>query len=59
MFKQLQAIIQPRVQRIKQLDKRIRTLHHRVAKEIKEGIKEGIKLHVPKEGNTHCTPFTK
>lgn len=59
MFKQLQAIIQPRVVRVKLLDKRIRVLHHRVAKEIKEGVKESFKVYVPKDGNTHHTPFTK
>jgi hypothetical protein len=63
MFKQLQAIIQPRVVKIKQLDRRIRVLHYRVVKEIKEGVEEGIKkgfkLYVPKDGNIHHTPFTK
>lgn len=59
MFKQLQAIIKPRVVRVRLLDKRIRTLHHRIAKEIKEGIKEGFKMYAPKDGNTHHTPFTK
>ena len=67
MFKQLSTQlkqkVQPRVQKIKAIDRRIRTLHDRVVKEIKEGVREGIKegfkLHVPKDGNTHHTPFTK
>jgi hypothetical protein len=40
MFKQLNAIIEPRVMKIRHLDKRIRVLHKRIVKEHQEMLKE-------------------
>jgi hypothetical protein len=67
MLKQLhahiQATVEPRLRRIQFIDKRIRVLHYRMVQEIKDGVQEGIKQgfkpYVDKDGNTHRTPFTK